>query len=90
MRQHRRSCLDGPRSPVLRRAPRNQNRRSAEKGNESAATPPEDRDTPQPAAAQIRVALVRRVRAELALGTYLTAEKWEIALDSLARCLTSD
>jgi Anti-sigma-28 factor, FlgM len=32
---------------------------------------------------QIRADLVRRIRAEIAAGTYDTPEKWEAALDKL-------
>jgi hypothetical protein len=38
----------------------------------------------------IRAELVRRIRAEIAAGTYDTPEKWEAALDQLWKRLQSD
>jgi hypothetical protein len=38
----------------------------------------------------VRLELVERIREEIALGTYLTQEKWEVALDRLFRALEND
>jgi len=38
----------------------------------------------------IRAELVRRIRAEIAAGTYDTPEKWEAALDKLWKRLQCD
>jgi hypothetical protein len=39
---------------------------------------------------EIRLDLVRRVRAEIAAGTYDTPEKWEVALDRLCERLCEE
>jgi hypothetical protein len=39
---------------------------------------------------EIRADLVRRVRAEIAAGTYDTPEKWEAALDELWKRLRAE
>lgn len=92
MRQHRRSCLDGPRSPALRRAPRNVQRRSTTQETEVSAPLPEDAVALKTLSLSlpIRLPLVQRIRAELEQGTYMTARKWESALDSLVRRLAGD
>jgi hypothetical protein len=41
------------------------------------------RDETRPRPDEVRLDLVARVRAEIAAGTYETAEKWEAALDRL-------
>ena len=84
MRQHRPSCLEGPRSLVLRR----RLRRSAHlltDGGLRTLTPRRRDVTGRERLPEsgVRLDLVRRVREELAAGTYLTAEKWDAALTRL-------
>ncbi len=48
------------------------------------------RPAPAPAAEDVRLDLVERVRREIAEGTYETPEKWEAALDRLLDRLERD
>lgn len=78
MRHHGPSCLDGPRSALLRRL----GQRASVNENRTRILP-----SPTPGSRtenRLREELVRQVRAQLAAGTYLTAKKWEAALDNLA------
>jgi hypothetical protein len=79
MRQHSRSCLVGPRSRLLRR--RTADQRSLGQKRDLLLQTISTRSSAKPA---IREELVERVRAEIAAGTYLTSEKWEMALTRLA------
>ncbi len=82
MRQHSPSCLDGPCSPVWRRtrlsALRPLRRRTTRSLPQTASARPESENGDA-----IRWNLVARIRAELAAGTYVTADKWELALAGL-------
>lgn len=52
------------------------------------ALPANERDLEAAAAAGgVRWALIRRVRRELAQGTYLTPQRWEGAVDRLLRAV---
>jgi hypothetical protein len=85
MHQHGAKCLDGP----IRGTPgwwqelgKRTGTTEAEpvKKKRARRRPGSNREEGGPA---IRNDLVRRVRAEIAAGTYDTAEKWEAALDRL-------
>ncbi len=52
--------------------------------------PRKSRKRPKSADPEIRADLVARVRGEIAGGTYDTPERWEAALDRLARKLQID
>jgi hypothetical protein len=78
MIRHGPTCLDGP---VTKR--RNWWMASPSEG---AVLTSEDNVTDN----DIRPDLVRRVRAEIAAGTYDTPEKWEIALGRLLDRLSQD
>jgi hypothetical protein len=77
MIRHGPTCLDGP-------VTKDRNWWAAPLPERAAADEQPVMDT------DIRSDLVRRVRAEIAAGTYDTPEKWELALDRLLDRLTVD
>ena len=85
MYRHGPSCLPGPRSG---KAQKRSTSAGTKLNNETNNTPRED-DMFSPEA-PIRKDLVERVRRAIAEGTYVTAAKWDAALDELFRRLEGD
>ena len=81
MRHHGPSCLDGPVS------------RTHDWWSTPTPDHPEPAQDPSRAPAddpEIRRHLVEQIRREIALGTYETPERWDVALDRLLRHLEQD
>jgi len=86
MIRHGPNCLEGPfaRTSFLHGASHISDPKRSQDTSEESVQLPATRPSED---APIRWELVRRVRGEIAAGTYETAEKWEAALEHLFRDL---